>query len=270
MSERERPGDVPDYLQRARLDGRVFVVLGAGAGMGRQAVHALAQAGAQVACADQDAALAQDVADEVGGLPLTADVTNRAGVADIFAAAEREHGAVHGVVDVVGAADIGPLADLDDERWQHQLQIVVGHAFLVLQEGTAAVRRAGGGTITFVGSISGVRAVPQQSAYGAAKAALHHLVSCMGPELAADGVRVNAIAPGWVRTPRLEARLGAEAWATVDATIPRGSAAVPAEIAAPILFLAGDLSSYVTGQVLVADGGLTTAAPHPDVFGGSR
>ena len=257
--------DVPDYLSLARLDGRSFVVFGAGAGMGRQAAHALAQAGAQVACADQDPALAEQVAGELGGLAIAADATRREGVARVFEKAQAL-GPVSGVVDVIGAALIGPLSELDDAGWDRQFDLVLRHAFLVLQIGAQAIARAGGGTVVFVGSISGVRAVPDQSAYGAAKAALHHLVSCMGVELAAAGVRVNAVAPGWVRTPRLEQRLGTEAWAAVDRMIPRGSAGVPAEIAAPVLFLSSPMSSYVTGQVLVADGGLTAAAPHPDVF----
>jgi NAD(P)-dependent dehydrogenase (short-subunit alcohol dehydrogenase family) len=258
---------VPDYLARLRLDGRNFVVVGAGAGMGRQAAHALAQAGARVACVDQSAELADAVAAELdGAVGIAADVTVRAEVERAFAEAGERLGPLTGVVDVVGVATIGPLADLDDAAWDRQFDLVLRHAFLVLQVGAAALREAGGGTIAFVGSISGRRWVPDQAAYGAAKAALHHLVESMGGELAAAGIRVNAVAPGWVRTPRLVERLGEEAWGRIDATVPRGSAALPAEIAGPLLFLSGDLSSYVTGHVLVADGGLTAGAPHPQVF----
>jgi NAD(P)-dependent dehydrogenase (short-subunit alcohol dehydrogenase family) len=260
---------VPDYLGLARVDGRNFVVLGAGAGMGRQCAHALAQAGARVACVDVDARLATRAAREVHGIPLTADATIRQDVERTFADAEAALGPVSGVVDVIGVASVGTLLELDDAGWNRQFDLVLRHAFLVLQVGAEAIRRAGGGTIVFVGSISGVRWVERQSAYGAAKAGLHHLVACMGGELGPSGVRVNAVAPGWVRTPRLDSRLGEEVWEEVGRAIPRGSVGRPAEIAASVLFLSTELSSYVTGQVLVADGGLTSRAAQPDVFGPS-
>jgi NAD(P)-dependent dehydrogenase (short-subunit alcohol dehydrogenase family) len=257
---------VPDYLALGRLDGRRIVVIGAGAGMGRQAAHALYQAGARLACVDLDPGLAASVAGETDGVPIAADITDRAEIGRVFEQAGAELGGVDGVVDIVGAATIGPLAGLDDAAWDRQFDIVLRHAFLVLQIGAGAVAEAGGGTIVFVGSMSGVRSFAGQSAYGAAKAGLHHLVSCMGAELAASGVRVNAVAPGWVQTPRLNDLLGEAAWDQVARVVPRGSPARPSEIAGPLLFLSSELASYVTGQVLVADGGLTATTPHPDVF----
>lgn len=255
--------DAPDYLRSLRLDGRVFVVLGSGQGIGRQATLALAQAGATVVCVDRDSELAKTVADEVGGVPLTADITVRADVERVFREARMSAGPVRGLVDIVGRPHLGPLANLDDDRWRSQFALVVDHAFLAMQIGGREIAAAGGGAMVFVGSISGVTRVPWQSAYGAAKAALHHLVVCMAGELAAAGVRVNAIAPGFVRTPRLGASLDDRQWAQVADLIPRGAPGSPSEIAGPILFLASDLASYVTGQVLCADGGLsgTTAMP---------
>jgi NAD(P)-dependent dehydrogenase (short-subunit alcohol dehydrogenase family) len=109
----------------------------------------------------------------------------------------------------------------------------------------------------FVGSISGVPHVPGPAASGAAKAALHQLVASMGRELAPAGVRVNAVAPGFTQTPRLLTILSSEQWSQVSSIIPRGAAGRPSEIASAILFLASDISSYVTGQVLAVDGGMT-------------
>lgn len=266
MSAAEELDAVPDYLQLARLDGRRVVVIGAGAGMGRQSAHALAQAGARVVCVDVDAELAGEVAAEVDGVAIAADVTDRTAMEGAFTQAGEAMGGIDGIVDVVGVATIGPLADLDDAGWDRQFAIVLRHAFLTLQIGGRKIAESGGGSIVFIGSISGVRAVPDQSAYGVAKAGLHHLVSCMGVELGRSGVRVNAVAPGWVRTPRLDQRISEAGWRKVGAAIPRGTAARPSEIAGPILFLTGELSSYVTGQVLVADGGLTASSPHPDVL----
>jgi NAD(P)-dependent dehydrogenase (short-subunit alcohol dehydrogenase family) len=111
--------------------------------------------------------------------------------------------------------------------------------------------------MVFVGSISGLVHVPGQAAYGAAKAALHQLVASMGRELAPAGVRVNGVAPGFTKTPRLLEILSTEQWSQIASIIPRGVPGSPAEIAAAILFLASDLSSYISGQVLAVDGGLT-------------
>ena len=246
---------VPDYLSLVRLDGRLVVVLGAGNGIGRQVSHALAQAGARVVCVDREAPLAEFVAGEVAGIPVTADVTRREEVERVFAEAVAA-APVRGVVDIVGMPRLGPLRDLDDAGWRWQLDMVLTHAFLAVQIGGQAVAQAGGGSLVFVGSLAGLATLPGQVAYGAAKAALHHLVAGAARELGPRGVRVNAVAPGFVHTPRLNSLLSTEQWAQIDAQIPLGSAAQPAEIAATILFLSSDLASHVTGQTLSVDGGV--------------
>jgi NAD(P)-dependent dehydrogenase (short-subunit alcohol dehydrogenase family) len=172
-------------------------------------------------------------------------------------------GAVSGIVDIVGIARIKPLAAFDDAAWGEQFDQVLRHAFLTLQIGAAALREAGGGTITFVGSMAGLRAVREQVAYGTAKAALHHLVRSAASELARDRIRVNAVAPGFIRTPRLEQILAADQWQLIEQAIPLARAAQPHEIAAPLLFLASELSSHITGQVLAVDGGLANEAALP-------
>jgi NAD(P)-dependent dehydrogenase (short-subunit alcohol dehydrogenase family) len=105
--------------------------------------------------------------------------------------------------------------------------------------------------------------VREQVAYGTAKAALHHLVRSAASELARDRIRVNAVAPGFIRTPRLEQILTADQWKLIEQAIPLGRAAQPHEIAAPLLFLASELSSHITGQVLAVDGGLANEAALP-------
>src|SRR4051794_24678861 len=196
--------------------------------------------------------LAEAVAAEVDGEPLVADVLRRDELERALA-----QGRVSGLVDIVGMPVLGPLAELDDDDWQTQFDLVLRHAFLAMQIGGRVMAAAGGGTMVFVGSISGLAHVPGQAAYGTAKAALHQLVASMGRELAPVGVRVNAVAPGFTQTPRLLTILSSEQWSQVSSIIPRGAPGSSAEIAAPILFLAPDLSSYVTGQVLAVDGGMT-------------
>jgi NAD(P)-dependent dehydrogenase (short-subunit alcohol dehydrogenase family) len=254
-----------DYLSLLRLDGRGFVVLGAGQGIGEQACHALAQAGARVLCVDRDEQLARQIADAVRGVPCAADVTQRAEMERVFETAMQAFGRVHGIVDIIGVAGIKPLAQVTDESWNQQFDIVLRHAFLAIQIGGEMMAADGGGSIAIVGSMSGHRAVPNLTAYGVSKAALHHLVRCAGTEYAPRGVRINAVAPGFVRTPRLNQRLSEDTWATIGKAIPTGRAATPSEIAGPLLFLASDLSAQMTGEVLAVDGGAGLMGPFPDL-----
>jgi NAD(P)-dependent dehydrogenase (short-subunit alcohol dehydrogenase family) len=253
---------VPDYRTLYSLAGRVMVVLGGGNGIGRQTCHALAQAGAKVVCVDRDQTRAAAVAREVDGIAHAADVTKRGEVERVFAAA-RQHGAVCGVVDIVGMPHLGPLANLDDRLWASQFDLVLTHAFLAVQIGGKAIADAGGGTMVFVASMSGLTQIPGQVAYGTAKAALIQLVAGMGLEFGPARVRVNAVAPGFVRTPRLNAMLNEEQWGQIGNRIPLGAPASPAEIAAAILFLSSDMSSHVTGQTLLVDGGIAGVVSLP-------
>ncbi|HEY6513965.1 MAG TPA: SDR family oxidoreductase [Burkholderiaceae bacterium] len=100
-----------------------------------------------------------------------------------------------------------------------------------------------------------------QIAYAVSKAALHHVVRCAGAEYARRGVRINAVAHGYVRTPRLNQRLSEEAWSAIGKVIPIGRPATPAEIAGSLLFVSADLSAHMTGEVMVVDGG--ASAPDP-------
>lgn len=255
----------PDYLSLLRLDGRGFVVLGAGQGIGEQAVLALAQAGARVLCVDRDEALAARIAAKVGGVPCAAEITERADMERVFRTARSAFGRVHGAVDIVGVAGIRSLAATDDALWAQQFDIVLRHAYLAIQVGGEMMAADGGGAMTFVGSMSGNLAVANQVAYGVSKAALHHLVRSAAAEYGPRQVRINGVAPGYVRTPRLNLRLDEKAWSAIANVIPLGRAASPAEIAGPLLFLSSDLSAHVTGAVLPVDGGAGVKATLPDV-----
>ncbi|KAE8754982.1 SDR family oxidoreductase [Paraburkholderia madseniana] len=257
--------DVPDYLSLLRLDGRGFVVLGAGQGIGEQTVHALAQAGARVLCVDRDETLARKIAETVDGIPCTADATSREDMQRVFDTARQHFGRVHGVVDIIGVAGLKPLAAVDDASWDQQFDIVVRHAYLAIQIGGEMMKADGGGTFAFVGSLAGELAVPNEVAYASAKAALHHLVRCAGAEYAPHNVRINAVSPGFVRTPRLNQRLDEATWTRVGNAIPLGRAATPAEIAGHLLFLASDLSAHMAGEIIAVDGGLGVVAAIPSI-----
>ena len=267
MSEQELapldPEAVPDYPGRLRLDGRKLVVMGAGQGIGRQSVHALASVGATVFCVDVEEDRAERVAAEVDGIAWSGDITDRAASAALFQEAENRMGAVHGVVDIVGMAQYASILDTDDAGWAWHHDIVLRHAWLALQHATPALQRAGGGSFAFVTSVSGLGGAPMHAAYGAAKAGLVALVRSAAVELGPSGIRVNAVAPGVVWTPRVSGYLGEAGRRTNEANAPLRRVALPADIAAALLFLSSDLSSYVSGQVLVVDGGVSAKFGYP-------
>lgn len=246
------------------IRGRTFVILGAGQGIGRAAATAFASAGARLVCVDREASLAEAVAHQVGGLAATADVTNRADVKRVFAeAAKWAGGKLAGAVDIVGIADVRPVLEFDDAGWDRQFDMVLRHVYLTMQESMPHLDRDG--SLVFVSSLAGDMICENQAVYGAAKAALGHLVRGAAVEFGPKGVRVNAVAPGFVRTPRLNAALSEEFWNTLKGYIPTGSAAEPEDIAGPLLFLCSRLARNVNGVVLPVDGGVSVMASLPKI-----
>jgi NAD(P)-dependent dehydrogenase (short-subunit alcohol dehydrogenase family) len=216
-------------------------------------------------CVDRESSRAEAVATEVGGIPETGDVTLRRDMVRIFDQARNEFGDdLHGIVDIVGIANISKIGVIDDEAWDQQFDIVLRHAYLTIQMGSKMLAARGGGTMVFVGSISGIVSVVNQAIYGTAKAALHHLVRCAAHELGAQGIRINAIAPGFVRTPRLLERLSEQFWRQVSDANPMRRVAIPADIAGAVLYLSSDLAGYVTGNVMTLDGGMNNVAALPE------
>ena len=263
MAQSER-SPVADYANPARLDGRGFVVLGAGQGIGRQTCHALSQAGAKVLCVDRERELAEAVAAEIDGHACAADVVERSDMEMVFTRARDAFGdSFSGIVDIVGIADVRPLADMDDVGWSRQFDLVLRHAYLAIQLGAKAM--SNGGSMVFVSSIAGTLSVENESTYGTAKAALNHLVRCTAHELGPRNIRVNAVAPGFVQTPRLLAALNEDFWRGLSDYIPLRRAASPADIAKSILFLASDMSTCITGTIMTIDGGVSTVAALPHI-----
>lgn len=255
---------VPDFQKIMRLDGKGFVVIGAGQGIGRQVVHGLSQLGAKVVCVGRGREMTEAVAAEVGGFACIADATSREDMERLFAEARKLLGGVNGIVDTLGMVNRKPMMDYTDEDWQWQFDIVLRHAFLATQIGGRAIAESGGGSITFVGSTAGHVAPNNHVVYGTAKAALEHFIRSSVIELAPKGVRVNAVTPGVIRTPRVQGYLDAGRGKTAVNYHPLGRLAVPSEIASAILFMASDLAAYVTGQSLLLDGGYLCQVPMPD------
>jgi NAD(P)-dependent dehydrogenase (short-subunit alcohol dehydrogenase family) len=254
---------VPDYPGLLRLDGRGFVVVGAGQGIGRQATHALAQAGARVFCIDNQEALAKEIADEVGGIAWVADARDRAEVENTVDEAERQLGRIHGLVDIVGMAKYIDAVETTDEDWDWTFGMVLRHAFLFAQAAGKSMANNGGGSMVFVASVSGIFSAPRHAAYGAAKAGLMSWVRSLAVELGPSKVRVNAVAPGMVWTPRISQLVPEELKHKNEDNTPLRRVAIPADIASALLFFASDLSDYVSGQTLVVDGGVGVKFPYP-------
>jgi NAD(P)-dependent dehydrogenase (short-subunit alcohol dehydrogenase family) len=253
---------VCDYPALLRLDGQVHVVVGAGRGMGAECARALASAGARVACLDIDEELAAQVAGEIDGIALPADVTDDRSLSAAFGSIERDSGAVHGVVDIVGMVRWTPLREADGLDWDWQDSIVARQALRVLRTAVPLLERAGGGALTFVSSVSALTSAPGHGLYGMSKAALCSMVRTAAIEVGPVGIRVNAVLPGATRTPTLESR------ATFDSVLadaarrtPLRRVAEPSDIAATLLYLSSGLARHVTAQNLVVDGGLSQTWP---------
>jgi NAD(P)-dependent dehydrogenase (short-subunit alcohol dehydrogenase family) len=254
---------VPPYADQLRLDGRGFVVVGAGQGIGRQSTHALAACGARTFCIDNDEQLAKEIAEEVDGIPWVADARDRSDAEAAVEEARHRLGRIDGLVDIVGMARYRDLLETTDEDWEWTFDMVLRHAFLFSQLVGRAMAEDGGGVMVFVASVSGVTGAPRHAAYGAAKAGLMNWVRSLAVELGPSGIRANAVAPGVVMTPRVSGYLSEEGRKLQRENAPLRRVADPSDIASAVLFLASDLSSYVTGQTLVVDGGVSAKFPYP-------
>jgi NAD(P)-dependent dehydrogenase (short-subunit alcohol dehydrogenase family) len=247
---------VPSYKDLFRLDGRGFVVVGAGQGIGRQTSHALSQAGAKLFLIDNQESLAKEIADEVNGTPWVADARDRGDVESAIAEARKTLGRIHGLVDIVGMAKWGEILAVSDEDWDWTFGMVLRHAFLFSQAAGRAMAEDGGGVMTFVASVSGITSAPKHAPYGAAKAGLMSWVRTLAVELGPQNVRANAVAPGFVWTPRISQLIDERGKKRSEANVPLGRVALPQDIAGAILFLSSDLASYVNGVTLIVDGGV--------------
>jgi 3-oxoacyl-[acyl-carrier protein] reductase len=248
------------------LAGKPALVIGGGFGMGRASALLLARAGANVALADlieeRAAAVAKEVeAHGVRALALTGDVTDMAQAQRIVAEAAKFHGSLEVLINMVGLATWNELLDTDETAWEQQMLINLRHHLYV---GRAAARQmiqqGTGGRMAFVASVSGIYGAPFHGAYGAAKAGVMSLVRTMANEWGRHKIRVNAVAPDVISTPRLPGSMTPEQAKNEGVLL--GRMGTPEEIAGALVFFVSDLASFVTGQTLIVDGGVYAAFPH--------
>ena len=253
-----------------QLGGFVALVTGGGSGIGAATARAFAAEDASVVVIGRRTAEIERVAGEIGGLAVACDVTSPASVRAAIAAAVERYGRLDSVVN--NAAITGADLDEDDERWRLLLDTNLIGASRVVREALPHLVRSMRGSVVNVASVTALFGSPggdeyRDDAYSASKGALLTLTRSLAVSLGPKGVRVNAVLPGLVRTPMIEAemtRLAAaknislqEAHLLVGAELPLRRIGEPDEIAAACVFLASPAASFITGSLLTVDGGTT-------------
>jgi 3-oxoacyl-[acyl-carrier protein] reductase len=242
------------------LSGRVAVVTGAGAGIGRGIAEGLTAFGAKVALWEQNPDTCAAGAESIGALGIPTDVRDSAQVDDALAQTMAELGTVTILINNAGGVFSSPLLETSENGWDALYRANLRHVLLCTQRVARGMVAAGAaGSIINVTSIEGVRAAPGYAAYAAAKAGVINYTKTAALELAPYGIRVNALAPDITLTEGMATVAPATFHQSVGFTVPMGRPGHVDEMAGAAVFLASDLGSYVTGQTLHVDGGTHAA-----------
>jgi NAD(P)-dependent dehydrogenase (short-subunit alcohol dehydrogenase family) len=254
-----------------RLDGRIVVVSGAGGGgIGTTVTRLAAQAGATVVAVSRskenlDEHVTPLAQHGLSVVPVAADASTNEGIATVIDQVQRTDGKLYGLVNVAGGAEPStwmPSTRVTRDDWRALFTRNLETAFFMSQAVSRELRRLSlKGSIVSISSISGMNTAPFHIAYGTAKAAVAAMTRTMAVELALDNIRVNAVAPGVTETAASRTYTGDDPDRDRQA-IAMGRRGRPEEQAGAILFLLSDLSSYITGQTLLVDGGLNLKWTH--------
>jgi len=252
-------------LQLFDLTGKVALVTGASSGLGVRFAECLAENGAAVALvarrADRVAAIKARI-EETGGraAAIEADVRDRSAMQAAFDAAEKAFGTVTVLVNNAGVVSAGRAVELDAEEWRRVLATNLDAVFYWAQEAARRMLAAGkAGSIVNIASVLGMTPDNGVVSYATAKAGVIQLTKAMAIELAFKGIRVNAIAPGWIETEINRDYLAGERGAAMKRRIPMGRFGEVRDLDGPLLLLASDAGRYMTGATVVADGGQVVA-----------
>ena len=252
------------------LAGKVAIVAGGGRGIGEATSRMLARAGAAVAVVDVEADRAEAVAASLraGGamaIPVTADLRDEDQCRDAVDHSADELGGLDVLANLAGGmfnqAEWRHLEHWTTAEWDAVTHLNLRYVFWLCRAAIPHLLARGGGSIVSVTSISGVFGSPNHSAYGAAKAGLIQLTKTLALEYGRSGIRVNAVSPGAIATPATQITMSAERQATLARTTPLQRPGAPEDIARAILFFASPMAAYVTGQMLLVDGGVGSKFP---------
>lgn len=255
---------IESLLDRFKLEGKVALITGGTRGIGLATARALGEAGARLFISARSGGIeAENTLRELGCEVsfIAADITDPKAPETLIADVVEQAGRLDILVNNAGVAIHGDTPDFTDEDWQRLMSLNVDSVFRCCRSAIPVMRAQGGGTIVNVGSMSGIASnIPQnQVAYNSSKAAVHMMTKSLASELALDNIRVNALAPGYIQTDMAQGGMDNPDWFPIwkDMT-PMQRVGQPEEVAMAALFLASPASSYVTGSILVIDGGYTT------------
>ncbi|WP_433166208.1 3-oxoacyl-ACP reductase [Kribbella sp. CA-247076] len=255
-------------VKARRLEGRVAVVTGGASGIGLAAVRRLAAEGAHLVIGDLDPAAGKAAADEVGGLFVAVDVTDEAGVENLFRQAFDTYGSVDVAFNNAGISppDDASILDTGLEAWRKVQEVNLTSVYLCCKAAIPYMQRQGKGSIINTASFVAVMgAATSQISYSASKGGVLAMSRELGVEFARQGIRVNALCPGPVNTPLLTELFAKDPERAERRLVhvPMGRFGEPEEIAAAVAFLASDDSSFVTANTFLVDGGISGAYVTP-------
>lgn len=249
------------------MKGKVAIITGGGTGIGEACARRLAREGAEVVVVGRRQGPLDEVARSIGGMSLVADAANSAQMRNVVETVKRSFGRIDILIASVGGHGLGVATETDDAAWELSLSANLSSAFVASRECLPSLCEKRG-VILLVSSIAGLAAGPEVCGYTTAKHAMIGLTRSLARDYGPKGVRVNAVCPGWVRTPMADRELEVlmnkhditldQAYDFVSADVPLRRAATSGEIAAACYFLVSDEASIITGSVLVADGGAMT------------
>ena len=239
------------------LTGKTAVVTGSTRGIGRAVAQALAESGARVAVVGRDVEKARAVATEIGldSRGYACDVANTGSVTQLISDVEKDFGGIDILVNNAGITRDNLVMRLKDEDWDDVLNANLRGAFAAIRAAVRGMMKKRSGRIINMASVVGLNGNKGQANYAASKAGLIALTKSVAKELGSRNILVNAIAPGFIETEMTDA-MTPEAKAALNGLIPLERLGKTEDIASAVVFLASDQASYITGQVLVVDGGM--------------